>query len=208
MLLVLAVVMVGIQVNNTLNKQANLIVELQHRAAESFTTPNHAWNMAASFTSSNNGLLTTAQNKVYHNDTPGYLSSTNGSRNVLPMNNIASSKQQMQLKDSNTLTGYRNTIQGSGRKNPTIIPEEAQKKIADAMKANKVPSYLMDGLDTKMSKVTYDDNAPVERQKNGIADENPNLPFSPNPRVNASGASALIPTESKASNVMQTFNRH
>ena len=207
MLLVLAVVLVGIQVNNTLNKQANLIVELQHRAAETFTTPNHAWNMAASYTNKNNNLLTTSQNTAYKQEAPGYLSSTNGARNVLPMNNIATSSNQMELPDSNTLTGYRNTVKGNGRKNPTVIPAEAQKKIMDAMKENKVPTYLMDGLDSRMSKVVYDDNAPIDRQRNGIANEDTSLPFSPNSRVNASGAAALVPTESKASDVLQTFRR-
>lgn len=208
--LVLAVIMVGIQVNATLNKQANLIVELQHRIAsdtESFTTPNQAWNMSASYTNFPNHLLTTNQNNLYTKNAPGYLPSTNQARNVLPMNNIASSKNQMKLRDVNTLTGYRNSVQGNGRKNPSIIPDEAQRKIADAMKQNKIPTYLMDGIDSKISKVTYDDNAPIVKQRNGIANEDPSLPFSTNSRANASGAAALIPTESKANDVMQTFKK-
>ena len=207
LLLVLAVILVGIQVQNMFNKQANLIVELQHRTAESFTTPNHAWNMAASYTNRYNNLLTTAQNKVYKQDKPGYLPSNNGNRNVLPMNNIASTKQQMRLPDANTLTGWRNEVTGNGRKNPSVIPDDARRKIEAAIKANKVPTYLMDGIDTKIPKAVYDDNAPIDRQRNGISMDDPSLPFSTNSRVNASGAAVLVPSESKASNVLQSIKQ-
>lgn len=195
LLLTLTVVFISIQINNTLNRQANLIVELQ-KEKEGFTTPNNAWNMAASFMNRHNYLLTTAQNAKMMRDKPFYLSSTNQTRNVLPMNHMVPTKQAIHLPDDNSETGYRNEISFRGQLNPTALVRNKDKKKNET-------DIAIPGADIKVPNVTYDDNSSAVKQKPDVSQDDPETVFSVNNRANASAATALVSNESTAEKVLE-----
>lgn len=178
-LLVLAIVLIALQVRASLMKQANLIVKMQQ--SESFTTPNHAWNMAASYTNQPNYLLTTEQNKRYRTEKPFYLSSTNQTRDVLPMNGLATKKQQIMLEDANSRTGYRNTV---------AFPPQATN-----------PPFSID------DRLQYDDVSAAVKQKPSVDNDEEGLEFSVNNRVNASNSRQLAPNESTADKVLEGYGK-
>ena len=165
-----------IAVNNKLNDQADLIVQIA-KAQESFTTPNAAWNDAASFTPSANYLLPTATQVEYMTEAPAYLPGRNDPRSNLAMNKIAPSNDQYTLPDANDINGVRNTVGFPGPINPTSIKGDVK----------------VDGANIKTDKVVWADNAPDTVQKNHVAEVEKGtedlLPeFSPNSRANASEA--------------------
>lgn len=196
LLLTLTVVFISIQINNTLNRQANLIVELQ-KEKEGFTTPNNAWNTAASFMNRHNYLLTTAQNAKMLRDKPFYLSSTNQTRNVLPMNHMVPSKQAIHLPDDNSETGYRNEISFRGQLNPTALVRNKNNK------SKKEDEITIPGADIKVPNVTYDDDSSAVKQKPDISQDDPDAVFSVNNRANASAATNLVSNESTAEKVLE-----
>ena len=165
-----------IAVNNKLNDQADLIVQIA-KAQESFTTPNAAWNDAASFTPSANYLLPTETQAKYTTEAPAYLPGRNDPRSNLAMNKIAPSNDQYTLPDANDINGVRNTVGFPGPINPTSIKGDVK----------------VDGANIKTDKVVWADNAPDTVQKNHVAEVEKGtedlLPeFSPNSRANASEA--------------------
>lgn len=173
---------------------------------EKFTTPNYAWNDAASYTNRPNYLLSTNQNQRIMKETPGYLPSRNSTRGVLPMNNIAPSKDAVELPDANSTTGYRNIVSFPGPINPTKLPKETKEwKEAEEIKDEKKQEISIPGTNFKPEKITYDDNAPIVKQKPSITNENDDVTFSTNSRVNATTASIITPNESKANDVIQSF---
>lgn len=178
-LLVLAIVMIALQVRASLMKQANLIVKMQQN--ESFTTPNHAWNTAASYTNQPNYLLTTAQNSRYRTEKPFFLNSTNQTRDVIPMNGLATNKQQVMLADANSRTGYRNSV---------AFPPQA---------TNPPVTYE--------DRLQYDDTSAAVKQKPSVDNDEEGLEFSVNNRVNASSSRQLTPNESTAEKVLEGYGK-
>lgn len=176
MLLTLSVILMFIAVNNKLNDQADMIIQIV-KAQESFTTPNAAWNDAASFTTTPNYLLPKATQVKYMTEAPAYLPGRNDTRSNLAMNRIAPSNDQYSLPDANDINGVRNTVGFPGPINPTSIKGNVN----------------VEGAKIKTDKVVWADNAPDTVQKNHVAEVEVGaedlLPeFSPNSRVNASEA--------------------
>lgn len=174
MLLTLSVILMFIAVNNKLNDQADLIVQIM-KVQESFTTPDAAWNDAASFTTSSNYLLPTSQQDQYKNEVPSYLPGRNDTRSDLAMNAIAPKNDQYALPDGNSITGYRNTVSFPGPINSTSLKGEVK----------------VDGANIKTDKVVWADNSPDVIQKNHVAEVENNIDipeFNPNSRANATEA--------------------
>ena len=190
MLLTLVIVLTAIFINNSLNNLPNMIVKVLKEDVtekESYgPTPNMSWNQAASFTNMENGLLTTAQNKAYKTDEPGYLPSTNA-KGVLPMNDISPTKNQMTLVDKNDVNGVRNSIKFGGPINATTLR-------AKNTENNKIQ---IEGADIKNDKVVHDPESAVVVQKDNIAKAEEgkdmgDIQFSTNSRQNATAATDIL----------------
>lgn len=191
-LLILTVIGVAIQINRKINRQPDVIVEVVNRQLdkklkEGFTTPAAAWNTAASFTALDNGLLTRAQNKLYKSD-PYLLADRNAPRSDIPMNALSSSKGQIEIPDSNSVTGFRNQYKFHGQRN-----------YSSSMRSPET-SNLVEGANVKVEKVVEQGAAPTTVQKdnavlveNKIAEEagedaSEMFSFNPNSRANATNA--------------------
>lgn len=184
------------------NKEIKEIDELkkqnsQPEKPESFTTPNAAWNDAASYTNRRNYLLTTEQNNKFMRAKPGYLPGRNMPRGPLAMNRIAPSSSKMTLPDENSYTGYRNTVGFPGPINPTSM--------GDYKPSNPTVEINIPGAEIKVDKTKYVDNTPIVKQKPTIPNEGEDVPFSANPRVNATSSVNMTPAESTADQVIQQF---
>lgn len=200
LLLTLSVVLVAIQVNNTLNKQANLIIELQQQR-EKFTTPNNAWNSAASYMNRRNYLLTTSQNERIKRDKPFYLNGPNQSRSVLPLNYAVPTKQAIELPDDNDMSGYRNTVHFPGALNPTALVRNNNSS-SEVKKSNVIS---VPGADIKNTNLVYDDNAAPVMQKPNVDLDEADANFSVNNRANASASRALMSNESTADKALESY---
>lgn len=207
MLLVLIIVLTAIFINNSLNNLPNMIVKVLKEDVnnkESYgPTPNLSWNQAASFTNMENGLLTTAQNKVYKTEEPGYLPSTN-TKGVLSMNPIASQKSQMTLVDKNDVNGVRNDIKFGGPINATTLR-------AKNTENNKIQ---IEGADIKDDKVVHDPESAVVVQKDNIAKAEEgkdmgDIQFSTNSRQNATAATDILTPSTNATQEQfrRSFNK-
>lgn len=204
MLVCVVIVLVAVWINRTLNHQVNMIIELTGQNTEHFPTPNQSWNQAASFVNKHNYLLTSAQNKIYKKDKPALLPSTNQTRGVMPFNDIAPTKDHMEVEDANSVTGKMNTVKWKGAKNWTTLRG----------KNTENNEIKIEGADIKQDKVRYTAETPTIIQKNDIAEaeegkDMTDVPFSTNSRTNATAAvDIMTPTEGQVEEaIAQTFKR-
>ena len=202
MLIIVSIILVGIQINNTLNKQANFIVEISKK--EGFLTPNAAWNDANSFLQYNNYLLSTDQNKVYSGKTPAYIPSTNATRgSTVVLNDILPTSQQHQFPDANSRTGFVNNSKFPGIINWSRNSPESSSNGSNGIQIN--------GANIKKDPIVYEDNKPIKTQvAPNLSDLEKNLdvPFSTNNRQNSSEAvNILKPTISSDMEAMKETYR-
>lgn len=146
MVLILAVLLMFIQLNNKINNQADLIIRLSN---EKFTTSTAAYNQAASFTTTPNYLMTSAANAENVKEAAYFLPDSNATRSFHPMNSIATSNNQMNIPDSNSIDGYYASTSFPG--------------------AINYGSKLIEGANVKKDKVPHTENAPVSVQNNHVA---------------------------------------
>lgn len=123
MLLIISIVYVYVATTTRINANGALVVELQNKIEnferkeacgckkdkenETYISPNTMWNHAAAFTDRPNELLPKKLQNEYKSDSPQLYPGRNPSRGSQPMNSIATTDQQMEVKDANSITGYR-----------------------------------------------------------------------------------------------------
>lgn len=217
MLIIVSIILVGIQINNTLNKQANFIIEISKK--EGFLTPNAAWNDANSFLQYNNYLMTTNQNKIYSGKTPAYIPSTNATRgSTVVLNDILPTSQQRQFPDANSKTGYINSSKWPGITNWTRL-SPMKSSTATTVPTTKPASSTssnngiqIDGAEIKTDPIVYEENSPVKVQSSpnlSVVEKDMDIPFSTNSRQNSSEAVNLLKTSASPnlSAMKETFNK-
>lgn len=183
LLLVVTIIIIVIEINALIKKQANLVIEVQKR--EGYINPSGAYNDAAILAAVPNYLRTTEQNAKDVKDAPSLIPYHNGSRGEQAINYAVPSKQQMNLKDSNSSTGLRNSVSFPGPINPT---------------PNKIE---IAGADIRTTNVKYDDTSVAKPLHPDISLDSPDSTFSVNSRTHASAAQALMPNESSAEAVIE-----
>lgn len=219
MLIIVSIILVGIQINNTLNKQANFIIEFSKK--EGFLTPNAAWNDANSFLQYDNYLMTTNQNKIYSGKTPAYIPSTNATRgSTVVLNDILPTSQQHQFPDANSKTGYINSSKWPGIINWTKLSPMKTSTAATPVPTTKPASsnngiqnsIQIDGAEIKTDPIVYEENSPVKVQSSpnlSVVEKDMDIPFSTNSRQNSSEAVNLLKTSASPnlSAMKETFNK-
>lgn len=217
MLIIVSIILVGIQINNTLNKQANFIIEISKK--EGFLTPNAAWNDANSFLQYNNYLMTTNQNKIYSGKTPAYIPSTNATRgSTVVLNDILPTSQQRQFPDANSKTGYINSSKWPGITNWTrLSPMKSSTATAKPVPSSTSSTssnngIQIDGAEIKTDPIVYEENSPVKVQSSpnlSVVEKDMDIPFSTNSRQNSSEAVNLLKTSASPnlSAMKETFNK-
>ena len=226
MLIIVSIILVGIQINNTLNKQANFIIEISKK--EGFLTPNAAWNDANSFLQYNNYLMTTNQNKIYSGKTPAYIPSTNATRgSTVVLNDILPTSQQRQFPDANSKTGYINSSKWPGITNwtklspmksstatpiPTTKPAPSMSTTTKPSSTSSNNGIQIDGAEIKTDPIVYEENSPVKVQSSpnlSVVEKDMDIPFSTNSRQNSSEAVNLLKTSASPnlSAMKETFNK-
>lgn len=217
MLIIVSIILVGIQINNTLNKQANFIIEISKK--EGFLTPNAAWNDANSFLQYNNYLMTTNQNKIYSGKTPAYIPSTNATRgSTVVLNDILPTSQQRQFPDANSKTGYINSSKWPGitnwtRLSPMKSSTATSKPVPSSTSSTSSNNGIqIDGAEIKTDPIVYEENTPVKVQSSpnlSVVEKDMDIPFSTNSRQNSSEAVNLLKTSASPnlSAMKETFNK-